>query len=285
MPGLKEVCNIMKAFVIDVGICNGCYSCQISCKDEHVGNDWTPYAKPQPDTGQFWMKMNESVLGTVPKVRVSYRPVPCMHCDNAPCIDACPVEGAIYKRDDGLVIIDPTKCTGCKSCVDVCPWDTIYFNESLNIAQKCTGCAHLLDNGWTEPRCVDSCPTGAIKFGEESELKDMISKAEVLEPKTLSGTKKHDAKPRVWYLRVPRKFIAGTVYDPVEKEVIIGATCTLTKGAKKLTVKTDNFGDFWFEGLDGGKYNLTIEKGKKSKSISGISTTEKDVNLGDIAFP
>ena len=41
----------MKAFVIDVGRCNGCYSCQIVCKDEHVGNDWTPYAKPQPDTG------------------------------------------------------------------------------------------------------------------------------------------------------------------------------------------------------------------------------------------
>ena len=46
----------MKVFVIDVGICNGCYSCQIACKDEHVGNDWTPYAKPQPDTGQFWLK-------------------------------------------------------------------------------------------------------------------------------------------------------------------------------------------------------------------------------------
>ena len=45
----------MKAFVIDLSICNGCYCCQIACKDEHVGNDWTPYAKPQPDTGQFWI--------------------------------------------------------------------------------------------------------------------------------------------------------------------------------------------------------------------------------------
>ncbi len=271
----------MKAFVIDVGICNGCYCCQIACKDEHVGNDWTPYAKPQPDTGQFWMKQHEFVRGTVPKVKVSYRPRLCMHCDDAPCIPACPVEGAIYKRDDGLVIIDPTKCTGCKSCVDVCPWGAIYFNESLNIAQKCSGCAHLLDNGWKEPRCVDACPTGALKFGEESELKKLISEAEVLEPKTLAGIKKHSAKPRVWYLRVPRKFIAGTVYDPKEKEVIIGAACTLTKGAKKWTATTDNFGDFWFEGLDEGKYALTIDKGKKSKSFAGINT-EKDVNLGDI---
>ena len=62
----------MKAFVMDLAICNGCYCCQIACKDEHVANDWTPYAKPQPDYGQFWMKMEEKVRGTVPKVKVSY---------------------------------------------------------------------------------------------------------------------------------------------------------------------------------------------------------------------
>ena len=74
----------MKAFVIDVSICNGCYCCQIACKDEHVGNDWTPIAKPQPDTGQFWLKQNEFVRGTVPKVKMHYIPVLCMHCDEAP---------------------------------------------------------------------------------------------------------------------------------------------------------------------------------------------------------
>ena len=154
----------MKAFVIDVGICNGCYSCQIACKDEHVGNDWSPIAKPQPDTGQFWMKLNEYICGTVPKVKMHYVPLMCQHCDDAPCIPACPVEGALYKREDGLVIIDSVKCTGCQACVDACPYDVIYFNESLNIAQKCTGCAHLLDGGeWKIPRCADSCPTEAIQ--------------------------------------------------------------------------------------------------------------------------
>ena len=100
----------MKTFVIDIAKCNGCYCCQIACKDEHVGNDWTPYAKPQADTGQFWLKVNEFVRGTVPKVKMHYVPVLCMHCDKAPCIPACPVKGAIYKRDDGLIIIDPIKC-------------------------------------------------------------------------------------------------------------------------------------------------------------------------------
>ncbi len=268
----------MKVFVIDVGICNGCYSCQIACKDEHVGNDWTPIAKPQPDTGQFWLKLQEYIRGTVPKVKMHYIPMLCMHCDEAPCIPACPVEGVIYKRDDGLVIIDPVKCTGCKACVDACPYNAIFFNESLNIAQKCTGCAHLLDGGeWKIPRCADSCPTEAIKFGEEKDFKDLIAKAEVLKPEA-------KAKPRVYYLNIPKKFIAGTVYDPIEKEVVIGATCTLTgpKAGKTVTATTDGFGDFWFHGLADGTYKLTIEaKGFAAKSFDKLNT-EKDINLGDI---
>jgi Fe-S-cluster-containing dehydrogenase component len=264
-----------KAFVIDVSICNGCYCCQIACKDEHVGNDWTPYAKPQPDTGQFWLKQNEFVRGTVPKVKMHYVPILCMHCDEAPCIPSCPIEGAIYKRDDGLVIIDPVKCTGCKNCVDACPYGTIYFNEDLNIAQKCTGCAHLLDNDWKEPRCVDACPTQALKFGTESELKDLIDKADIMKPEL-------GAKPRVYYMNIPKKFVAGTIYDPIEKEVIIGATCTLSSNGTKLTATTDGFGDFWFEGLEEGTYDLKIEaKGFTAKTIDSISTV-KDVNLGDI---
>jgi tetrathionate reductase subunit B len=89
-------------------------------------------------------------------------------------------------------------------------------------------------------------------------------------------------KPRVYYLNVPKRFIGGTVYDPAEKEVVIGATCTLSAGAKKLTATTDGFGDFWFDGLDVGKYSLKIEaKGFAVKTIGAINT-EKDVNLGDI---
>ena len=268
-----------KVFVIDVAKCNGCHACQIVCKDEHVANDWKPIAKPQPDTGQFWLKLTEKVRGTVPKVKVAYRPHLCMHCDKAPCMDACPIEGAIYKRDDGLVIIDPVKCTGCKNCVDACPYNVIFFNEDLNIAQKCTGCAHLLDSGWKEPRCTDACPTLAIRFMDEAKAKGLISKSEVWKPEL-----KNKLKPRVYYLNLPRKFIAGTVYDPVEKEVIIGGTCTLkeTPGGKKYTVKTDSYGDFWFEGLKDGKFNLEIKKGKKVKFFSSLTTSEKDINLEDI---
>jgi len=222
------------------------------------------------------MKMTQETRGTVPKVRVSYLPVLCMHCDNAPCIPACSIEGGIYKRPDGLVIIDPTKCNGCKSCIDACPYGCIYFNDDLNIAQKCTGCAHLLDKGWTEPRCVDACMTEAIKFGEESELSDLISKSAVLRPE-------YGTEPRVYYLNLPKKFIGGTVYDPNVNEIVEGATCTLTdsNSGDTFTTTTDGFGDFWFEGLEVGTFSLVIEAGGKSKKIDSIST-ENDVNLGDI---
>src|SRR5512136_1481527 len=146
----------MKVFTIDLSKCVGCYNCQVACKDEHCGNDWTPYAKPQPQTGHFWMKVNYEEKGTIPKVRVAYQPVLCMHCEKPTCITSCPIKGAIYKRKDGLILIDPKLCTGCRNCVHSCPYGAIYYNEELHIAQKCSGCAHLLDRGWKQHRCADS---------------------------------------------------------------------------------------------------------------------------------
>jgi len=265
----------MKVIALDLSICNGCYCCQIACKDEHVGNDWMPYARPQPDTGQFWVKLNENVRGTVPKVRVSYTPTMCMHCDDAPCMPACD-PNAIYRRDDGLVIIDPEKCTGCKLCADACPYGAIYFNDGMNLAQKCTGCAHLLDDGWDMPRCVDACAPGALQFGEEEDFAELRAKHADNQPPGPTG--------RVFYMNRPKKFVAGTLYEPTEKEVIIGATCTLTdkRNNESWKVETDGFGDFWFEGLpDGGNYTLKIETSGKTKVIDNIDGT-KDVNLGDI---
>jgi len=265
----------MKAFLIDLNICNGCYNCQIVCKDEHVGNDWSPIAKPQPDTGQFWMKIDYFVRGTVPKVKVETIPMPCMHCDDATCIGACPVE-AIYRRSDGLVIIDPTKCIGCQECLhtDACAYGAIYFNKDLNIAQKCTGCAHLLDNGWTEPRCADACPTEALKLAEESELD--LSGTEIMHPE-------YGLSPRAHYRGLPKKFVAGTVFDSAADEVVIGATCTLTGAGGTSTATTDEFGDFWFEGLAEDTFALDIAaSGYTTKTIDPISTTTADINLGDI---
>ncbi|MFA5628879.1 MAG: 4Fe-4S dicluster domain-containing protein [Dehalococcoidales bacterium] len=268
-----------KVFLIDIAKCNGCYSCQCACKDEHVENDWMPYNRLQPAYGQFWFKLQEIIRGTTPKIKAAYVPLMCMHCDDAPCMKSCPVD-AINKRPDGLVIIDPAKCNGCMLCVEACPYGAIYYNNDLKLAQKCTGCAHLLDRGWPikEPRCVDACITDMLRFGEEEDFSADIAKSEAYP--TLSG--EPAPKVRVHYQNLPKRFIAGTVYDPGTEEVVIGATCTLS-GADSGTAVTDEFGDFWFEGIAVGEYSVKIEKDGKTLTRDNINT-EKDVNLGNLAL-
>ena len=179
---------------------------------------------------------------------------------------------AITRRDDGFVLIDPAKCAGCGECIRACPYDAIYFNEKLRIAQKCTGCTHLLDHGAKQPRCAEACPTDAMVFGEEAELAAQLVGAKPLVP----GGK-------IWYKNIPGEFIGGTVYDPVEKEVVIGARCVLTGEGRMLETLTDSYGDFWFKNLPaGGTYGLTISAdGFQEKTFEKIST-EKSVNLDDI---
>jgi len=282
------VSGVGKVVIIDVAKCNGCYCCQIACKDEHVDNDWSPYAKPQPDTGHFWLKINELERGTTPKVKVTYIPYLCMHCDNPPCIPACPVR-AIIKRPDGIVLINPDKCDGCVAresgplCIKACPYDVIYFNNQLKIAQKCTMCAHILDGVdiyVNQPRCVEVCPHNAIVIGEYEELKDLIANAEVLKPE--AGT-----QPRVYYLNLPKPFIAGEVYDPYLDECVEGAKVTAvdTKTGKVYTTVTDRFGDFWLENLEKDHaYTIRVEKDGYIPWVLDEVKVDKDVNLGEITL-
>jgi Fe-S-cluster-containing dehydrogenase component len=241
-----------------------------------VDNDWTPYAKPQPETGQFWVKLRETVRGSVPKVKSHYIPEYCNHCGKPACLAACSV-GAIEKRPDGLVLIDPETCTGCDACVDACPYGAIYKNETLGICQKCTGCAHLLDAGEKLPRCVEACPTDALCFGEEADLQDFLVGATVRQPET-------GLAPKVYYRNIPGEFIAGTLFDPEEMEVVIGARVRATNGGKTWEAVTDDFGDFWIKDLAPGKYDVVVEaKGFAYKTFKEVDATES-CNLGDIAL-
>jgi hypothetical protein len=116
-----------------------------------------------------------------------------------------------------------------------------------------------------------------LSFGEESDFSAEIAAGEVMQPNF--GEK---PEARFYYLNLPKKFIAGTVYDPVEQEVVVGATCTLG-GAGTGTVTTDEWGDFWFEGLEAGTYTLTISANGKTKTLADIDAS-KDIGLGDIAL-
>ena len=93
---------------------------------------------------------------------VAYLPVMCQHCDDAPCIAAAK-NGAVTKRPDGIVHIDPVKAKGQKAIADACPYGAVRWNEKLQLPQHWFFDAHLLDRGWAEPRCVTVCATGALK--------------------------------------------------------------------------------------------------------------------------
>ena len=267
----------MKCMVIDITKCNGCFNCQIACKDEHVDNDWSPYARPQPDMGHYWMHVDLVERGKYPKVKVAYVPKPCLHCDEASCMKDVPA-GSVYRRDDGIVIIDPDKSKGQKQLLDKCPYGCIYWNEELNIPQKCTFCAHLLDDGIIkEPRCVEACPAGVLTFGEYDELKDLVKdkKAELLHPE-------FGLKPRVYYIGLPKRFVAGTVIFGDTDECAENVDVTLTGQGIREKAKTNNFGDFEFEGLESDqKFSVMVEFKVYAPRTFNVET-KRDVYLGDI---
>ena len=162
--------------VFDVTKCNGCYNCFIVCKDEYCGNDHKGYSAALPMTGQTFMTVVEKERGQYPKVKVDYVGHMCQQCEAMPCGNGNP--DAVYKRDDGIVMIDPEESAGDKDLVNRCPYRVISWNEEKKVAQKCTMCAHLLDDGWKEPRCVEACPTKALVFGDlddpGSEISELV---------------------------------------------------------------------------------------------------------------
>jgi Fe-S-cluster-containing dehydrogenase component len=286
--------------VVDVTTCIGCYNCFITCKDEHCGTDRLPYAAAQPMTGHAWMRVVETERGRFPKVKVDYTAIPCMHCEKPPCVEAGR-DGAVYQRKDGIVIVDPAKAAGQKDVVKSCPYRVIYWNEEAKLPQKCTLCAHLLDAGWKEPRCVEACPTGALVFGDLDDPGSDVSKllasgkTEVLRPEYELGEK-------VRYVGLPKSFVAGAVVfgdiDECAEAITVvlegvgaaagagaatGAGAGAAAGARRTAV-TDKFGDFEFEGLPANTtYRLTISAPGYAAQQLEVKTSVS-VYLGDIVL-
>lgn len=271
------------SILIDVNKCNGCYNCFLSCRDEYYGNDYPSYSAAQPLNDQFWMQVKEVERGVYPKPKVSYIPTPCMHCESAPCI-AASKDGAVYRRDDGIVIIDPDKAKGQEAIVKACPYRVIFWNAEQEIPQKCTMCAHRLDEGEKMPRCVESCPVEALVFGDLDDPNSEISKLAASQT-TESLRPEFGTDSLVQYIGLPKRFVAGeVVYKGNEGECAPGVTVALSGGDKNLETVTDLFGDFEFEGLEKNcKYQIVIAAdGYAEKKVE--FTTFKDVNLGEIVL-
>lgn len=203
-PGLRRY-----AMVIDLRRCIGCDACMVACKAEYdvplgVFRTWVPY----------------KVIGKYPNVRKMFLPRLCNHCDDPPCVRACPV-GATYKVEDGgFVLQHYDRCIGCKSCMASCPYNARFllpkhrtYTDITRVVDKCTFCHHRVTQGLV-PACVQTCVGRSRIFGDlndpTSEVSYLVSTlpTQVLRPE--EGT-----KPHVFYIGADRNHteIGRKIYD------------------------------------------------------------------------
>ncbi len=149
------------ALVIDHELCWGCRTCEVACKQEY-------------DFRKKFIHVIEDGPKTVEgKLNFGFRVNTCVHCDDPPCAEACP-EGAITKREDGIVILDQDDCTGCELCIDQCSYDALMFDQEEQTVLKCNLCHHRVDQGLI-PACADNvCLAHCIYFGDPDEIDSAI---------------------------------------------------------------------------------------------------------------
>jgi len=182
------------AMVIDQEKCTGCGYCNLACQ---AHND----VSPEISWNVIMIESNPE--GGEPV----YISRPCMHCEQPPCAEVCPV-GASYKRADGIVMMDYDRCIGCRYCEIACPYFARAFNweaftgpnpavpewghpevprRPRGVVEKCTFCFHRIDRGLqvglipgvdqeATPACVAACPVGARSFGDLNNPDSVVSK-------------------------------------------------------------------------------------------------------------
>lgn len=238
--------------IVDVERCDNCRVCFLAVKDEYIGNDFPGCSAAQPAQGHNWLDIRRKERGAYPLVEARFMPVMCNHCDDAPCMKAAR-GGAVRKRPDGIVIIDPEKSKGQRQIVDACPYGAICWNDEQQIPQAWTFDAHLLDAGWTRTRAEQACPAHAyrtIKVEDEAMQRIRAEEGlEVLKPEL-------NTRPRVYYKNlhlVTKCFVGGTVVKQVNgvEECAGGVEVLLTQAGREIgRTTTDTFGEFKIDRLE-----------------------------------
>lgn len=272
--------------IVDVAECTNCNMCVLAAHDEYVGNDWPGYSAAMPKHGHRWIDIQKKERGQSPMVDVAFLPVMCQHCDDAPCLKSAK-DGAVTKRADGIVLIDPVKSKGQRQIVDACPYGAIYWNDEKQIPQHWTFDAHLLDQGWKEPRAAQACPTAAITaLKADDATMDAKARNEGLQ----HLYPEHGTKPRVWYKNLHRFadcFVGGSLATEQngKADCVGGATVTLRQNDKVIgETVTDGFGDFMIDRVPphSGRYTLAIAAPGRAPKTVECDVKDESVYLGTI---
>lgn len=163
-----------KIKLCDLSKCTGCRACQLACKQwnqlpaKQTFNTGTYQNPPdlQPNTWNIirFQEISDGNGG----VDWLFRHSACMHCTDAACVKVCP-SGALSHTKYGTVALDNSKCIGCKECVSACPFEVPKYDPETDKVFKCDMCYSRIDNAM-DPACVKACPTGALMFGDKTEM-------------------------------------------------------------------------------------------------------------------
>ncbi len=223
----------------DITRCINCKSCVVACRAE-----WGTLLGYSRD----WVKEVEFARADG-SPQVMLFPGRCQHCDDAPCVEACP-SGAAYKRDDGVVLVDEEICSGCELCVPACPYEARWLNPATRTIGKCTFCQPRIDQG-LQPACVKTCVGGALKFGDANDPGSEVSRLLREHEWVRLATEEVNVGPNHYYYtagvpvpadvlpRLHEKRLAarlmGNVVNPVAKVGIGGMMATfLAAGLMKI---------------------------------------------------
>lgn len=167
--------------LIDSETCMNCKACVVACQQRnHV-----PYGH-----ARNWVRATPDASAAA---GFKFQPGACMHCEDAPCVGACPT-AATWRDDNGVVVIDSQRCIGCGACLDACPYGARFLHPAQHVADKCDYC------GGGEPACVSVCPTQCRIFGDLDDPASPVAAALARRTLVRVTPENCDPKPTLAYL-------------------------------------------------------------------------------------